>query len=369
MPPSKNQSSFSTPTSNEAKQNNGSSSGIWQLGDRVLCRYVNSEIYYEAKIISVDVVDGQNIYGIHYQGWNSRHDEKILQTDSLVRFKHYSKDEAEKAKDELKKAQQLLFSKKRKSTATPDKRLDDSSRGSTPSQAPDSSKRIKAPFQKSGVGSAEMVRKPKEIRQIVLPDSLRKILIDDENLINKSMLLLKIPARITIFEIVQQYRNTVNPGCSPREMYIEYSGTEDTLLNPLSEMLDHSALGLLDYFETTIGSLLLYKPERPMFNDLAEKLKQKSVENSENDGETSESKREVCFSKQFGLPHLLRMFVRFSEMLSYTQWTERALDAIIRHAQDFVMFLNKNHADYYDVDVDYQIASPDYHKRVWGVQS
>ena len=77
----------------------------------------------------------------------------------------------------------------------------------------------------------------------------------------------------------------MNPGCSPRELYIEYSGTEDALLNPLSEMLDQSALGLMDYFETAIESLLLYKPERPMFCDLAEKLKQDAKTDSENNGE------------------------------------------------------------------------------------
>ena len=63
------------------------------------------------------------------------------------------------------------------------------------------------------------------------------------------------------------------------------------------------------------------------------------------------------------------MFVRFAEMLGYTQWSERALDAIIDNAQDFVMFLNKNNAVYYDAHEDYRIASPDYHKRVWGNQS
>jgi len=40
--------------------------------------------------------------------------------------------------------------------------------------------------------------------QIVLPDALRRILIDDENLINKSCFLPKLPARITAFDIVQK---------------------------------------------------------------------------------------------------------------------------------------------------------------------
>jgi hypothetical protein len=36
--------------------------------------------------------------------------------------------------------------------------------------------------------------------------------------------------------------------------------------------------------------------------------------------------------------------------LGYTDWSERSLEAIIRHAQDFVMFLNKNYQEFFSVD-------------------
>lgn len=58
------------------------------------------------------------------------------------------------------------------------------------------------------------------------------------------------------------------------------------------------------------------------------------------------------------------MFVRFTDMvglfnlifkysifqLAYTEWSDRALEAIIRHATDFVMFLSKNHQEFFNVD-------------------
>lgn len=359
MPSAKKTPVTSTDNQKEANETVGGNIQSWKKDDRVLCRYLNSDIYYEAKIQSVENNESGPVYSIHYQGWNSRHDEKVPHRDAVIRFKNHTVESAAKAKEELKKAQEAQFGKKRKSTVTPDK--GDTSRGSTPMTSV-SAKRMKFTGHKP---ATELARKPQDIQQIILPDALRKILIDDENLINKNMLLPKLPARITVFEIIQQYRKTVDPSCSPREMYVEYSGTNDSMINPLSENLARSALGLLDYFETTIGSLLLYKFERPMFNDLVEKLKREVEADAENTGDRLEDVK-VCYSKQFGLPHLLRMFVRFSEMLSYTQWTERALDAIIRHAQDFVMFLNKNHSTYYDVEKDYVIASPDYHKRVWG---
>lgn len=39
----------------------------WSLNDRVLCRYPNSEIYYEAKIIGITNKDGVNLFTVHYQ--------------------------------------------------------------------------------------------------------------------------------------------------------------------------------------------------------------------------------------------------------------------------------------------------------------
>lgn len=48
--------------------------------------------------------------------------------------------------------------------------------------------------------------------------------------------------------------------------------------------------GILDYFEATIGTILLYKFERPMFNDLHEKLEKQKVEEMENEsGEAGKS--------------------------------------------------------------------------------
>lgn len=78
------------------------------------------------------------------------------------------------------------------------------------------------------------------------------------------------------------------------------------------------------------------------------------------------TKHLIRYSKHFGLIHFLRLFTRFTETLAYTQWSMRALDSIVRHAQDFVIFLSKRYTDFYDITQDYIIAPPDYLKRVWG---
>ena len=57
------------------------------------------------------------------------------------------------------------------------------------------------------LGAAEMPDRRKDLPQVVLGDELRRILIDDENLINKSCFLPKVPARVTIFDIIKKVFN------------------------------------------------------------------------------------------------------------------------------------------------------------------
>ncbi|KAI3416051.1 Mortality factor 4-like protein 2 [Globodera pallida] len=352
----------------------------WAVGEKVLCRYLNSEhIYYVAKVMFMkELSGGDSGYGIHYPGWSNRHDEVVPQHEALIRFKNFSDQEAAKAKDDVKRAQQLLNAKKRKQSDLKGRSQaqDESSRSSTPGSTENASKRKMARRLTSSVDVGAVSKK--DMPQVTLPDPLRRILIDDENLVNKQFMLPKLPARITVFEIVQKYRESVVGVC-------EGSGGG---LSP--QNLERSALGLLDYFETAVGTILLYKFERPTFNDLVEELEKQKSEEAENESDAEHkgagseletnkpstasgasplAEKRICFSKRFGLPHLLRMFVRFTDMLAYTEWSERSLEAIIRHAQDFVMFLSKNHADFYDVEKDYLLAPAEYHKRVWGNHS
>lgn len=44
--------------------------------------------------------------------------------------------------------------------------------------------------------------------------------------------------------------------------------SESYVIHPTAETRDQSALGLLDYFDMTVGTLLLYKFEKPMYSDL-----------------------------------------------------------------------------------------------------
>lgn len=55
----------------------------------------------------------------------------------------------------------------------------------------------------------DMVGSEREIKSITLPTPLRKILTDDHNMINVNHMLPKIPARVTVEQIVQQVWHVV----------------------------------------------------------------------------------------------------------------------------------------------------------------
>ena len=67
---------------------------------------------------------------LNLKGWKSSYDEKVSQADAFRRFKELTPESAEHAKEQLKKAQEAEFGKKRKST-TLTRTEDGASRGST----------------------------------------------------------------------------------------------------------------------------------------------------------------------------------------------------------------------------------------------
>ncbi|MCP4485785.1 MAG: hypothetical protein GY820_00410 [Gammaproteobacteria bacterium] len=46
-------------------------------------------------------------------------------------------------------------------------------------------------------------------------------------------------------------------------------------------------------------------------------------------------------------------------------WSEKSIETITGHIEDFIDFAVKNKSKYFNVDEDYEIASPEYIKRAY----
>ncbi|VDM40048.1 unnamed protein product [Toxocara canis] len=373
--------------------------------DKVLCKHLDN-LYYEAKIISVEEgADGELLYTVHYQGWNQRHDEKIRRSDTSERFLEYTPANVERAKAEMKDAQARMHQGKKKgrksASGLEDKRNEGSdSRASTPSEKRGASSSRAASItsdkgayglsatasvgsrkRRSGQPGSEVERIPDFVRKeeikIEMPMVLKDILVDDQDMIVRQMYLVRIPARFTVAEIIRQYADYTGTSVEARE-YLKLDYTDETQLKSTMVTLIESSLGVQDYFNTALGTQLLYKFERPQYSDLVNEhnakkdsakdepvMKRKRTSDASTSEEAAEIDEAFKPSEYYGFIHLLRLFVRFGSMLSLTSWSPRALQSIVSHVHNFLKFLEVNRHKFFDIETDYEVASPEYQRRVW----
>ncbi|KAH7730850.1 MRG family protein [Aphelenchoides avenae] len=356
-------------------------------GTMVMCKHTDG-IYYEAKVMDVTEKDNVRQFLVHYSGWNKRYDEKISEDKAQDRFREHKAEIAEHFK---KVHKEKVGKTVRKSTVgTPSEKADRaSSRGSTP--AARSTPRAASSLSTTDAGTPGTLplmlhiskqprrgtaTEPQPVREpvrkdatptVMFTESLRAILTDDQDYITRQKKLAKLPARYTVQNIIKDYITSIGEMDEQSNVHVEYSGGMN-LTSTTKSTLKESAVGLLDYFDATIGSLLLYKFERPQYSALYEAEKEKLPaelrDKVDNDKALPQS-RTIRMSSQYGFVHLLRMFVRLGEILSYTPWAPRSMETIMKHAQDLVLFLSKKAPEYYDEKQDYVDATAEYEKSVW----
>ncbi|VDN51888.1 unnamed protein product [Dracunculus medinensis] len=369
----------------------------YEINDKVLCRHIDN-LYYEAKIIAVEQSDNEAVYTVHYQGWNQRHDEKIPHNATLERFLEYTPANIEKAKTELKDAQARVLQSKRKGKKhlSDEKKGGTDSRGSTPSdkRGASSSRAASVTSEKCyllriillGSSAVSQGRKRKSAQtgdtepivdfvrkneiKIEMPLVLKEILVDDQDMIVRQMHIPRIPARFTVSDIIRQYAEYMGNSLEAKESLLFELGGDETQMKSTIVTMIESSYGMRDYFNSTLGSQLLYKFERPQYTDLLAEFESKedvTKPSSTKKAKSSSPETEDKFkpSEQYGFIHLLRLFVRFGSMLSLATWTDRAVQTIVGHVHNFLKFLEVNRHKFFDLETDYIVSTPEYQKRVW----
>ena len=164
--------------------------------------------------------------------------------------------------------------------------------------------------------------------KIAIPDDLKQWLIDDWDLITRQKQLVPIPRKKNITEILDEYikSRAANP---------------DDGLKP--GVVQEVADGVQEYFNVMLGTQLLYKFERTQYGDVL-------VDHPN-----------LPMSHLYGAEHLLRLFVKLGNALSFSSLDEKSVNFVVTHIQDFLEYMSRNADSLFSTD--YETATPEYIRR------
>jgi len=259
-------------------------------------------------------------YFVHYQGWAKTWDEWVPENRVLK----FNESNLERQQDLKEQAE--MVSKKKKKPLDSDQVSSPSSSGSSKTRSEGKEKTKKTIKVEPGVESEMEFIKRVEVK-VKMPETLKTWLVDDWDLITRRKMLVNIPARITVEQVLSDYLTTKTSNSKFKE-------------SQLQDVMD----GIREYFNAMLGPQLLYRFERQQYQKLDKTL---------ND--------DIAMSTQYGVIHLVRLFVKIGHFLALTDSDEKSIGLLNSYFDDFLKFIASK--DLFSKD-DYIPASQDYIRKI-----
>ncbi|XP_057482578.1 protein MRG1-like isoform X3 [Actinidia eriantha] len=292
-----------------------SNSSLFSEGEKVLA-YHGPRIY-EAKVQKAEFRKKEWRYFVHYLGWNKNKNmvakawiscpnswDEWVGMDRLMKhteenvLKQQALDKKQQGVDRNPKSGRSAQAKpKASSEAKVDK--EDTKNNVT-----------KGKKRKTDSGIEKDSASMKKLIKIQIPSTLKKQLVDDWEFITQQDKLVKLPRSPTVDNILTKY--------------LAYRSKKDGMMtDSVGEILN----GLRCYFDKALPVILLYKKERQQYHEAV----------TDN----------VSPSSIYGAEHLLRLFVKFPELLAYVNIEEETLVSLQQKLLDFLKFLQKNQGTFF----------------------
>ncbi|KAI9707896.1 MAG: Esa1p-associated factor [Bogoriella megaspora] len=299
--------------------------------EKVLC--FHHELLYEAKVTDTRPVDQNDKksgheYRVHYKGWKNTWDDWVPQ-DRLRKFNEENKELAQNLKNAMDASRPPPRSSKAGSASHKKKLPSDggSIRGSE--------ERAMMRGQKRGrdfdLEKEEAAEKRPTIR-IYIPDNLKEILVDDWERITKSHQLVPLPSKMPVSYVLDQWFQEEERKRRP--------GSAD------ADVLEEVKQGVIEYFNRSLGKILLYRAEREQLKDIYDRM---SSGTDELAGKQ--------YADVYGPEHLCRLLVSLPELIGQTNMDAPAVERLKRELAILISWLNKHIPELFNTE--YVAAEPE----------
>ncbi|KAH7351001.1 MRG-domain-containing protein [Rhexocercosporidium sp. MPI-PUGE-AT-0058] len=169
--------------------------------------------------------------------------------------------------------------------------------------------------------------------QLPVPDHIKAILVDDWENVTKNQQLVPLPAANPVNKILDDYLDYEQPR--------RQAGTAQ------ADILVEVIAGLKEYFEKTLGRILLYRFERSQYIEVREGFNK--------DGGDFAGK---SVGDTYGAEHLCRLIVTLPELIAQTNMDAQSSNRLREELTKLTIWIGRNVTKYFVAE--YETPSPEY---------
>ncbi|KAI1372261.1 MRG-domain-containing protein [Hypoxylon crocopeplum] len=290
--------------------------------EKVLC--FHGDLMYEAKVIEVTVKPGQKPedaqYRIHYKGWKASWDDWVSQ-DRIRKF----------TDDNKQLASQLQAQARMRAQGPKGGKKGVKTNGSEMSSARGSEERAAGASSFGGRGPRrgrdyelenEDAFHARPSVKLIIPDILKAMLVDDWENVTKNCQLVPLPHPHPVTKILEDYAAYETPKRLAGSSHLD--------------ILQETLAGMKEYFDKSLGRILLYRFERAQYADMYKKW---MSDDPEYQGKTA--------SDTYGPEHLMRLLVSLPELIAQTNMDQQSVNRLREELAKFCTWLSKNTTEYF----------------------
>ncbi|KAF1809102.1 mortality factor 4-like protein-like protein 1 [Eremomyces bilateralis CBS 781.70] len=288
---------------------------MYHKDEKALC--FHHELLYEAKVIDVKQADPSVkksgwLYRVHYKGWKNTWDDWVPQ-DRLRKMTEENKGLA----NNLRKDVEASNKRNAKVAAIQKKRgTDSSARGSEERHSSVAAGSARNQKRRDLDLEKEDQYHSKPAIRIYMPDSLKILLVDDWESVTKDNHLVSLPSATPASIIIDRY--------------FQYESRKRPNPSADLDLLEEVIQGLKEYFNKTLGRMLLYRFERQQYLDIIKRV--------ENPTDELAGRPMVDI---YGGEHLLRLLVSLPELVAHTNMDQPSVARLREELNKLTMWLGR----------------------------